>query len=288
MKTSAIPALSFGSSLSRLLLPVAGAFLLGVAANAAPVIDINFSGDTLGAYPTTNAAPGAGNPLVKPTTISKNDAYTLFTVRENYQSGDAVLTGRSVVMQMGKFPAYVNGSFNVFSPAANFEAGQDYAVKMDLLFSDSFGNKNVTGLALNLFNSTHNSTGHQAQVVFVNGILRVYSFVGTTWTSTDFVDAYDYDDVFNLELRLAYSTQQLEVYIDNTRLGSVTLAGAKGPQGFGGLQFAAGAPDTSFFEVGVANIQGYAIPEPGMIGMIGAGGALLLAVRRYRRGTPQG
>lgn len=276
MKTSQKP--SVFTHLPSLLIAFAGVLALNVAANAVPVVDVNFQNDVLGGPPSTDSSPAVGVPIVKPTTITATPG--LFTVANDYTSG-ATLTGRSVVMRVTNEQgggSVAGGQLNIKGNDSDFEAGIDYVWSFDLLFNGSYGVKN-SSLLIDLYNNTFASAGRQAQLTFNNGNLTL-SPVGQT--SSTLSGVWAYDEVIKMELKALYSIGEMQIFINGQSVGSMTLAGANTPAGIGGIQFRH-AGNNSHFEVGIANIRGDAIPEPGSVALLGLAALLLGTKRNYKR-----
>lgn len=249
---------------SRFLLPLAVAMFLPSLAYTAPTVDVSFGDDPLGGPPSTNLQTAPGEPLIKPWSISDPSGMAgLFTVNHDFQCGSAKLEGRSVVMHVSNEPEgskALGGQLNIKGHIADFEEGIDYSLTLDLLFNGNFGVQNAGALMINLYNSTFAGAGYQAQLVFANGSVSIYPG-GIPAERVDVMNVWNYDETFEVEVRMRYSTKTLELLINGQEVGTVSIASAKEPQGVGGIQLV-NASESSHYEVGIAKIRGEAIPEP--------------------------
>lgn len=244
--------------------------------SAAPVVDINFSGDTPGGPPSTTFLPPAGEIVVKPNMLSNPAA---FTVAENYETGGVTLPGSSVVFRVEKpvGEPSVGGSMSIWGAEADFVVGQDYSLKLDLLFNGSYGDLASSSLAINLYNAAYDYTGYQARLIFSNNNLVLFS---NATSPKVYNNKWQSDSLISLEIRMLYSTSRAEVYIDNVFAGDIVLDPAA-PAGIYGFQFSNGDANNSHFEVGITNIQGASIPEPATASAMLIGGLALIAGKRF-------
>ena len=150
-----------------------GSSMVGML-RAAPLVDINFSSDSLSGPPATTFIPAAGDTIVRPNSISNPAA---FTIAENYQSNGVTLPGRSVVFRVDKPEggSSQGGAMNIWGNEADFEIGKDYVLKADLLFNGAFGDLASSSLAINLYNAAYDYTGYQARLIFSNNNIILYS-----------------------------------------------------------------------------------------------------------------
>lgn len=238
----------------------------GARVSAAPLFDINFSGDQDGAIPSVyGATPAAGVLHIKPTTVSGS-----VTVAENYTAGGVTLSGNSAVLKSTQSSV----SMNLIANNGDFDQSQDYAIRFQLLFNGAAGDLKKNSLRVSVYNETYSYLGYQSSLIFSNGNLQLFPGSGA---ATVISNKWQADTLMTVELQMLYSESMFKVFINQELAGEIAMNPAT-PPGVRGISFTNGEASSSF-ELAITNLQGHAIPEPSSAALVGA--VLLMAGRKW-------
>lgn len=205
---------------------------------AQPAFDVRFDGDESNAPPQVASKADLDGTFTKPSFVaSKDNEYGI--VVQNYHSE---MSGKAILLS-GK------SSLDFIAPRTSFEENGDFTLQFDLLYDGALTDLTKYGLKVNFYNMEVSNEGYQASVVFVPKGIRVVSggideTLGYSWVT---------DTVLRVRINVSYSTEKLEIFINDDFQASVSLD-AIAPRGVRAFQFTGGA-DNSSFVAAITNIK---------------------------------
>jgi len=211
------------SKLARGFLAVLIALGMSGPVQAGPLWDVDFSSDTAGFRPTTNAAV-AGVVNTRPTGITVQTGASVL-VEESFTAGSASLTNNPVVFTT---PTGANVGINLHGAEADYQAGTPYKLSFDFLIDGQASPSNGAMLQAQMLNT--NNIPVAKFILEGDGSLRIDTMStdeGGVFNQT-FADRWEKDTVMSAELIFSPSDNTFTVKLSGGSGGSTADSAAIG------------------------------------------------------------